>query len=327
MPVITESVSCRSMDFANQRKAYMLRHVKKQSWETIAGQLFNLSGDHPSWTSVRDTVQNFSVSKGCRKFQYKKCGRKPWKLTNDIQQYLIRRLIAQRASQIVTSVTLQAAVAAEKGVMVDDSTIRKLLKKRGYKWLPRNQKRKYTGPQKRARVKFAKAVLRLSKKLLREKLCMSLDGVVLSMPPMNDVERFNYCWGAATHMWRKRTEGNKPVLAGDDNYDKQVPIARAIPVWGGLSEDGFAAVHWHPNSKKTTKEDWSKAVRDGKLTAALRLLNPMKKTGPWTVLCDGEGFLRAKVSMTAYRAKKIVLWDVPAKSPDLNPVEMCGAGF
>ena len=48
----------------------MLRHVKKQSWETIAGQLFNLSGDHPSWTSVRETVQNFSVSKCCRKTAY-----------------------------------------------------------------------------------------------------------------------------------------------------------------------------------------------------------------------------------------------------------------
>ena len=79
---------------------------------------------------------------------------------------------------------------------------------------------------------------------------------------------------------------------------------------------------WHPDSKKTNKEDWSKAVRDGKVTAALRALNPKKRSGPWTVLCDGGSFLRAKVSMDAYKAKDIVLWDVPAKSPDLNPVEM-----
>ena len=44
--------------------------------------------------------------------------------------------------------------------------------------------------------------------------------------------------------------------------------------------------------------------------------------GPWTILCDGESFLRAKVSMAAYRAKKITLWAVPPKSPDLNPVEL-----
>ena len=31
---------------------------------------------------------------------------------------------------------------------------------------------------------------------------------------------------------------------------------------------------------------------------------------------------RGRVSLAAYRSKKIVLWAVPAKSPDLNPVEM-----
>ena len=89
-----------------------------------------------------------------------------------------------------------------------------------------------------------------------------------------------------------------------------------------MSQDGFAPVLWHPDSKKTNMEDWSKAVRGGTVTAALRALNPKKGSGPWTVLCDGESFLRAKVSMDAYKAKNIVLWDVPAKSPDLNPVEM-----
>ena len=321
MPVITERVSCRSLNFANQRKAYMLRNVKKQSWENIAAQVVNLDNDNPSWGCVRDTVEGFSISKGCRKFQYSRCGRKPWKLTTDSQKFLIRRLVSRRASQIVTSVTLQAELAAERGVVLDDSTIRRLLKKRGYKWLPRNQKRKYTRDQKHQRVAFAQGVLRMSKEKLRQKMSMSLDGVVLSMPPAAEVERFNYCWGAATHMWRKRTEGNSPKLAGADDYDKQVPIARAIPLWGGISEDGFAPVLWHP-SKKTNQDEWSKAVRDGRLTGALRHLNPRRRTGPWTILCDGETFLRAGDSMKAYRAKKISLWGVPPKSPDLNPVEM-----
>jgi len=299
----------------------MLRHIKKQAWETIAGQVVNLRDENPSWACVRDTVQGFSVTKGMRKFGYNRCGRKPWKMTTDVQKFLIRRLVSRRASQIVTSVTLQAELAAEMGVVLDDSTIRKLLKKRGYKWLPRSQKRKYTKKQKCERMAFARSVLRLSKFLLRRKMCMSLDGVVLSMPPAKEIERFNYCWGAATHMWRKHTEGNAPTLAGADDFDKQVPLSRAIPLWGGLSEDGFAPVLWHP-TKKTNKEEWSKAVREGKVTAALRFLNPKVKTGPWTILCDGEGFLRAKVSMKAYRTKKITLWDVPAKSPDMNPVEM-----
>lgn len=321
MPVISESVSCRSMNFFNQRKAYMLRHVKKQSWEDIASQVVNLRGENPSWGCVRDNVEGFSMSKGCRKFRYSRCGRKPWKLTADVQQFIIRRLLARRASQVVTSATLQAELAAEKGVEVETSAIRKLLAKRGYKWLPRNQKRKYNREQREVRVTFAKSVLRLSRAALRQKLAMSMDGVVLSMPPAKEIDRFNYCWGAATHMWRKRSEGNQPKLAGANNLDHQVPLERSIPLWGGVSEDGFAPVLWHP-SKKTNATQWSEAVRQGKLTDALRFLNPRNKRGPWTVLCDNESFLRAKVCMKIYPRKKIVLWSVPPKSPDLNPVEM-----
>ena len=254
--------------------------------------------------------------------KYDRCGRKPWKLTKEVQQFLIRRLLARRACEIVTSVSLQADLAKEMQVTVDDSTIRKFLTSRGYRWLPRSQKRRYDADEKKARVTFAKAALRLSKEDLRAKLNMSLDGVVLSMPPGKASERFNYCWGGATHMWRKKAEANTPALAGADDYDKQVPLSRSIPLWGGVSQDGFAAVLWHPDSKKTNKEDWSQAVRDGKVTAALRVLNPKKKRGPWTILCDNEGFLRAKISMEAYRAKGIALWSVPPKSPDLNPVEM-----
>ena len=83
---------------------------------------------------------------------------------------------------------------------------------------------------------------------------------------------------------------NLPRLAGANDYDKQVPISRSIPLWGGLSENGFAPVQWHLDSKKTNKEKWSQEVRSGALTAALRSLNPKKKTGPWTILCDVKDF-------------------------------------
>ena len=83
--------------------------------------------------------------------------------------------------------------------------------------------------------------------------------------------------------------------------------------------DGFAPVLWHLSSKKTNTEDWCKAVRDGRLTQALRSLNPRRKTGPWTVLCDGEAFLRAKDSLAAYRSKKIVLWGGTCQKPRLEP--------
>ena len=77
---------------------------------------------------------------------------------------------------------------------------------------------------------------------------------------------------------------------------------------------------WDDNRSGDRVAATGNAVR--RLTQALRCLNPRRKTGSWTILCDGEAFLRAKDSLAAYRSKKIVLWAVPAKSPDLNPVEM-----
>ena len=70
------------MDFANQRKAYLLRTVQHMSYQRIAERVVNLGGSHPSWDSVRDLCQGFSMKKACRLYKYKKCGRKPWKLTN-----------------------------------------------------------------------------------------------------------------------------------------------------------------------------------------------------------------------------------------------------
>ena len=58
------------------------------------------------------------------------------------------------------------------------------------------------------------------------------------------------------------------------------------------------------------------------MTDALRKVNPQRRSGPWAVLCDNESFLRHRRSMAAYAAKNVRLWEVPPKSPDLNPIEM-----
>jgi len=63
------------------------------------------------------------------------------------------------------------------------------------------------------------------------------------------------------------------------------------------------------------------AARGGKLVDAIKALNPVKEDGPWHILCDNERFLTAPKSMAEYKKLKIRLWQIPPKSPDLNPVE------
>ena len=150
------------------------------------------------------------------KYDYSKCGRKPWKLTPEIKQFLLRKLQVTRKTDICTSKTLQFLLAKEKGHEVDDSTIRKFLKQKGYRWVSRAQKRKYTGDEMEVRRAFARRILRMSKADLRKELGLSLDGVVLAMPPAGVIARWNHCMSAETHMWRKPCEAALPELAGDD---------------------------------------------------------------------------------------------------------------
>ena len=63
------------------------------------------------------------------------------------------------------------------------------------------------------------------------------------------------------------------------------------------------------------------ALKTGKLLAAVRKLQPGRHVGPRRLICDGEKFLRAKACKTYYRKNGLELKVLPAKSPDLNPIE------
>lgn len=121
-----------------------------------------------------------------------------------------------------------------------------------------------------------------------------MDGVVLTVPPADAVARENHCRAGDTHVWRLRGEAGRPDLQGGDRYASQVPLSRAVPLWGGVSSGGFAFVHWHANKKLST-EEWVAAVQGGALRDAVRALTP-RRPRPWHVLCDNESFLRTPAS-------------------------------
>ena len=76
----------------------------------------------------------------------------------------------------------------------------------------------------------------------------------------------------------------------------------------------------HAN-KKITTDEWVAAIDDGKLRAVMKDLNPESSAWHWTMRCDGEKFLHAPASRKVYQDCKVVVWKIPAKSPDLNPIE------
>ena len=320
MPLVSEMQHPESMDFKNQRKVVMLRK-EGVPWSAITEHVVKLDGQHhPSERSCRRVFDEFNQTLGRRPYKYHRCGRKAWKVTTEIKTFLVRKLLSLRTKCVCTSSTLQRALLESKGVTLDCSTIRKVLKKKGYQWLPRSQKRKYSKKDRQHRVAFAKKFAKMSVARISKEYAMAMDGVVLSLPPTEGVDRENYCHVGETHIFRKVGEGGKPELGGGDAYDKQIPYARAVPMWGGIGAGGFGLVMFHKWKKVDTAE-WARSVNRGRLIAACKAAQPDHGKGPWRIICDNESFLKAPQSRQAHRREHVSLCHIPPRSPDLNPVE------
>ena len=302
-----------------QRKVYILRSVDGLSWNKIALKVKNRQGERPFWQVCRDAFKKFSIATGRATSKYDRCGRKPV-LTQALRSWLVRRLRSERKKGLCTSTTLQRDLVRAHGVTVEASTIRRALLKEGYQWLRRSKKPKYNAKDRRAREAFADKIADMTLPEMKRAFHLSLDGVILTRPPKDPTARENWCRTQETHVWRKSTEAALPELAGHDSYAKQVPLSRAVPLWGGISWGGFVPVLWH-NTKKVKAVDWAEVVRSGAFVASLLSVNPGRTRGPWKVLCDNETFLGAKASKAAYRRENVEMVHIPSKSPDLNPVE------
>ena len=320
MPVITEYVHPQSMSFQNQRQVILLRD-SGLTWACIASRVVNLRGKHPAEESCRRLYKTFNKRLGKREYKYKNCGRRPWKINKEAEAFLLKRLKELRGDCVCTSVTLQKELLKAKGVRVSSSVVRKALQRNGYKWLRRSKKPKFDQDQKKARLAFAKQALTMTQAQLDKHVTMSMDGVVLTVPPNKPVDRENFCKVGLTHVWRKEDEEHTEDLAGGTKYDKQFKGSRAVPLWGGIGPGGFGLVMFHER-RKVNQSEWSAAVDSGNLLQACKACRPDRERGPWRLLCDNESFLNAPQSRAAHRRAGVQLWQIPQRSPDLNPVEM-----
>jgi hypothetical protein len=170
------------------------------------------------------------------------------------------------------------------------------------------------------RLRFAKPIAKMSQEAIDEHITFATDGLIVTVPPSDALGRKNYCFHGVTHMYRKDTEAASPGLAGEDPYADQVPLARAIPLWGAISSSGFHEIIYHP-TKKLNQWQWKAVVKEGKLMTAARKLQPGRHVGPRRLLCDNESFLSAKLVRPLYAKKRVRLMHIPPRSPDLNPIE------
>lgn len=320
MVVVRESRHPKSLSPQMQLKVVMLRR-SKLSWPQIRKKVKNREGRLPSVRHCGEAYKRVVNAKKDVCYKYHKCGRKAWKVTPAITSYIVRRLLSLRKICVCTSTTLQREVLRDHHTVLAPSTIRKILVAKGYGWRPRTGKRLYSQEEKEQRSRIAGVILAMTPAEFLRFFSICMDGVILSLAPDNPIDRENYCRTGETHVWRKPDEGDCPSLAGHDDYIHQIPAKRLVPMWGGVSAGGFAVCTFH-EKRKINQDDWAKAVTSGKVVKALRKMHPDRVRGPWRILCDNESFLNAPASREAHRSAGIVLWQIPARSPDMNPAEL-----
>jgi hypothetical protein len=155
MPVLSEHVHPKSLPFQQQRLVVHLRDNKKLSWRSISEQVKNRIGQRPSVRTVGNSYREINKRIGRRPCKYLRSGRKVWKMTKEIELFIVSCLLKLRREGICTSTSLQREVFLEKFVQLGTSTIRALLKKNGYCWLPRAQKPKLSQQKMELRKAFA----------------------------------------------------------------------------------------------------------------------------------------------------------------------------
>lgn len=205
----------------------MKRTVDKKTWAQIAAEVRNLEGERPYWKVVRKAFLDMGTSRGKpKKDKYENCGRAAI-LTPTLIKWLVKTMRERRVKDDCTSTDLQLALAREKGVTVDVSTIRKALNGEGYYYLPRAKKPKYDKDARANRVKFSGPFSRCTADGLKDKCNICLDGVVFIRPPSKPVDRENFIHSDTPRIWRRHDEHDLPELSGYDKYAKQVPASTA----------------------------------------------------------------------------------------------------
>jgi len=94
MVVVSENQHERSLTFPQQRTVVILRDTQHLSWGEIADRVPNRLGERPSEWLVSNIYKNFNRRLGKVKYQYKKCGRKAWKVNADVRKFIVGRLLA-----------------------------------------------------------------------------------------------------------------------------------------------------------------------------------------------------------------------------------------
>ena len=190
-------------------------------------------------------------------------------------------------------------------------TVARIMKDAGYHFLNTRQKGLMNKKDHKLRVQFAKkAIEQIGPSLWVERLSFFYDGVTF----YHKTNPYGEAVAPKAKLWRKRSEGMSMSRKGkkEGNNARSVKLFVAIAYNKGV----VMCEQWNPevrflgvNYKEFVKRHWPAALENS--------TNPKNKL----VLQDGCPVQKSKQANLAYDELGVKIFNIPARSPDMNPIE------
>jgi len=192
-----------------------------------------------------------------------------------------------------------------------DQTVRRRMEDLGFHYLNTRQKGIMSQDDHKIRVDFAKHCLRVENdKLWLERISFYYDGVAF----YHKKDPYSEAIAPNAKVWRQKNEGLKLSRKGkkEGNNGKAVKMFVGIAYGKGV----VMCKQWDPEVR-WLGVNYRKFVRRTFPEALKCSANPKKKL----VLQDGCPVMNSKQGKLGYKSVGCEVFSIPARSPDLNPIE------
>ena len=231
------------------------------------------------------------------------------KLTERQERQVIRALFKLRQTEgnFTTKRIMQLAGISE--TLVSTKTIHRILHRHGFHYLQARKKGLLTPKDLKERVKFAKRIRRdYTDALWTDEIAFYLDGTGFA----HKRNPFEQARAPRARIWRKKSEGTTAGCVAKGRKEgtggKMVRVIAAISYRKGViicePYEKMDGLHFSEFIAQNFSEMFERADRNGRL-----------------FLQDGCPCQNASVARTAWLNENAELFKIPARSPDLNPIE------
>ena len=231
---------------------------------------------------------------------------RPSKLSERDRRRIIRSVLELRKSDgSFTSKRLASYAGLEKSV--SNRTVRRCLNKNGYKYRQSRKKGLLTSQDRENRVKFCRRVKNLkSTDFWKKYISMYIDGVGFEFK----TKPLDQARAPSSREWRLKSEGLKVTMKG-----KKEGTRNATFMVGMSYRKGVIVCSQYFGS--ITGKKMAKVIDEDLAPAVERSIEPRARR----ILQDGCPRQNSKTAIDAFDRNKVKVFKIPARSPDLNPIE------